>query len=65
SKKFVEQTQIMEKEARQLVDVSRYGDLEAIKKQLRSFEKNGCKGCHSEFRGEGTPDPIASYEDEE
>ncbi|MBF0240452.1 MAG: cytochrome c [SAR324 cluster bacterium] len=65
AKKFVEQTQIMEKEASQLVEVARYGSLDSIKKQLRSFEKNGCKGCHSEFRGEGQPDPIDEYKEDE
>ncbi|MBF0238306.1 MAG: cytochrome c [SAR324 cluster bacterium] len=52
SQTFVEQAQIMKQEAKKMAEVAKTQDMDLIKKQLREFATNGCRGCHSLFRGE-------------
>lgn len=49
---FVEQTDIMRKEAKTMVEVAKQGNYKKIRKQLGKLAKDGCRGCHTDFRGE-------------
>lgn len=61
SSEFVELTKKMGDEAIKLIEIVKYKNYRQIRSQLKTFEKNGCKDCHSKFRGKGTPDAIEPY----
>ena len=52
SKPFLEQTENMKKEAQKMAEVAKKGNPSEMKKQLRALASNGCRGCHTLFRGE-------------
>ncbi|MBF0237767.1 MAG: cytochrome c [SAR324 cluster bacterium] len=64
SPEFEELAKVMKTEALKLIETVKFKSQREILQQLKLFEERGCKECHSQFRGEGTPDPIPSYEDE-
>ena len=52
SSAFIAQVDVMKKEAKKMAEVAKAGDNEAIRQQLRQLASNGCRGCHTLFRGE-------------
>ncbi|OUS26291.1 hypothetical protein A9Q99_18855 [Gammaproteobacteria bacterium 45_16_T64] len=52
SAEFIKQTEVMRSEAKKMVEVAQEGNYKKIKKQVGKLAKNGCRGCHTDFRGE-------------
>ncbi len=52
SQEFKDKAGEMRKQAEELVRVAQKGNYKKIKKQMGRFANKGCRGCHSDYRGE-------------
>ncbi len=52
SEEFKSKAGEMRKQAEELVRVAQKGNYKKIKKQMGRFANKGCRGCHSDYRGE-------------
>lgn len=52
SDEFITQAELMRAEAKKMVEIAQEGNYKKIKKQVGKLAKNGCRGCHTDFRGE-------------
>jgi cytochrome c556 len=49
---FKNKVSVMHGEALKIVEVAKQGNYKQIKKQMAVFANNGCRSCHSDYRGE-------------
>ena len=55
SQGFVDQAKMMQAEAHKLAQIAPTGNLKAITKQVKILANKGCRGCHTQYRGESHP----------
>ncbi|MGK5090748.1 cytochrome c [Deltaproteobacteria bacterium TL4] len=48
---FIKQAENMKVEARKLAQIAKTGNRRAVNAQLRNFDSEGCRGCHTLYRG--------------
>lgn len=57
NKEFIIKAKAMKNEAKALMKLAKTSkDIKLLKKQLRRFEANGCRSCHTLYRGEKKQD---------